>query len=303
MNLAPIVLFTYNRPDHTQRTIKALQQNIYAEESDLIIYSDAPKDEKAKDGVLETREYIKTINGFKSLHIIERENNMGLANSLIDGITSVVNKYGKVIVLEDDLITSPFFLKFMNEGLEKYQSNDKIASIHGYVNPVKEPLPQNFFLSYMSSWGWATWDRAWKLFEPNGTKLLEELQNRNFEKKLDFNNSYYFVKMLKNQIKGKNNSWAIRWYSSILLNDKLCLYPNKSLVAQIGYDGSGIHSSNDDWFEVELSDSPVELLDIPIEESAVARKVYEKFYKSVKLTYWFKIKNLIKKIYRRILKK
>lgn len=303
MNLAPIVLFTYNRPDHTQRTINALQQNIYASESDLVIYSDAPKDEKTEKGVLLTRGYIKTISGFKSLHIIEREKNMGLANSLIDGITSVVNKYGKVIVLEDDLITSPFFLKFMNEGLEKYESNDKIASIHGYVNPVKETLPQNFFLSYMSSWGWATWDRAWKLFEPNGTKLLEELQNRNLEKKLDFNNSYYFVKMLKNQIRGKNNSWAIRWYSSILLNDKLCLYPNKSLVAQIGCDGSGTHSSNDDWFDVELSDSQIEIIDIPIEESTVARKAYERFYKSVKLTYWFKIKNLTRKIYKRIFNK
>lgn len=302
MKLAPIVIFTYNRPVHTRQTVEALQQNVYASESDLIIYSDAPKDEKAKAGVSETRKYIKTISGFKSLRIIEREKNMGLANSLIDGITTVVNEYGSIIVVEDDLISSPYFLKFMNEGLEKYRDNDRIASIHGYVNPVKDALPENFFLSYTSSWGWATWADAWKIFEADGAKLMKELEDRNLKKRVDFNNSYYFVKMLTHYIKGKNSSWAIRWYVSIVLNNKLCLYPGRSLIAQNGCDGSGTHSSDDDWFDVELSDSPIELTDIPVEESLAARKAYERYYKSIKLTYRFKVKNLIRKIIKRLLK-
>lgn len=300
MNVAPIILFTYNRPEHTKQTVEALQRNIYASDSDLIVYSDAPKEENAREGVDKTRKYLKTVTGFKSLVRIEREKNMGLANSLIDGITNTVKKYGKAIILEDDLITSPYFLKFMNEGLEKYEDNDKIASIHGYVNPVKESLPENFFLSYTSSWGWATWSRAWSIFEPDARKLLQELQDRELTRRLDFDNSYYFVKMLTNYIKGKNSSWAIRWYTSVLLNNKLCLYPGKSLIAQNGYDGSGVHSSNDDWFDVELADSSIEVIDIPIEESEIARKAYEKFYKSVKLTYRFKIKNLIRKILKKI---
>ena len=300
MDFAPIVLFTYNRPDHVKQTIEALQKNEFASDSDLIIYSDGAKDKTDELAINETRKYLHTVEGFKSVQIIEREKNWGLAESLIDGITSVVDKYGKVIVMEDDLLTSPYYLRFMNQALEKYSDDDQIASIHGYVNPVKEELPETFFLSYASSWGWATWQRAWRIFERDGSKLLNELQDKNFEQRLDFDNSYYFVKMLRNQIKGKNSSWAIRWYTSIVLKNKLCLYPGKSLVRQIGCDGSGTHSSNDDWFDVELSTSPINLIDIPIEESAVARKIYQKFYKSVKLTYWFKIKNLIRKIYKRV---
>ena len=300
MDFAPIVLFTYNRPDHVKQTIEALQKNEFASDSDLIIYSDGAKDKTDELAINETRKYLHTVEGFKSVQIIEREKNWGLAESLIDGITSVVDKYGKVIVMEDDLLTSPYYLRFMNQALEKYRDDDQIASIHGYVNPVKEELPETFFLSYASSWGWATWQRAWRIFERDGSKLLNELQDKNLEQCLDFDNSYYFVKMLRNQIKGKNSSWAIRWYTSIVLKNKLCLYPGKSLVRQIGCDGSGTHSSNDDWFDVELSTSPINLIDIPIEESAVARKIYQKFYKSVKLTYWFKIKNLIRKIYKRV---
>lgn len=300
MDFAPIVLFTYNRPDHVKQTIEALQKNEFASDSDLIIYSDGAKDKTDELAINETRKYLHTVEGFKSVQIIEREKNWGLAESLIDGITSVVDKYGKVIVMEDDLLTSPYYLRFMNQALEKYSDDDQIASIHGYVNPVKEELPETFFLSYASSWGWATWQRAWRIFERDGSKLLNELQDKNLERRLDFDNSYYFVKMLRNQIKGKNSSWAIRWYTSIVLKNKLCLYPGKSLVRQIGCDGSGTHSSNDDWFDVELSTSPINLIDIPIEESAVARKIYQKFYKSVKLTYWFKIKNLIRKIYKRV---
>ncbi len=300
MDFAPIVLFTYNRPDHVKQTIEALQKNEFASDSDLIIYSDGAKDKTDELAINETRKYLHTVEGFKSVQIIEREKNWGLAESLIDGITSVVDKYGKVIVMEDDLLTSPYYLRFMNQALEKYSDDDQIASIHGYVNPVKEELPETFFLSYASSWGWATWQRAWRIFERDGSKLLNELQDKNLERRLDFDNSYYFVKMLRNQIKGKNSSWAIRWYTSIVLKNKLCLYPGKSLVRQIGCDGSGTHSSNDDWFDVELSPSPINLIDIPIEESAVARKIYQKFYKSVKLTYWFKIKNLIRKIYKRV---
>ena len=300
MDFAPIVLFTYNRPDHVKQTIEALQKNEFASDSDLIIYSDGAKDKTDELAINETRKYLHTVEGFKSVQIIEREKNWGLAESLIDGITSVVDKYGKVIVMEDDLLTSPYYLRFMNQALEKYSDDDQIASIHGYVNPVKEELPETFFLSYASSWGWATWQRAWRIFERDGSKLLNELQDKNLEQRLDFDNSYYFVKMLRNQIKGKNSSWAIRWYTSIVLKNKLCLYPGKSLVRQIGCDGSGTHSSNDDWFDVELSTSPINLIDIPIEESAVARKIYQKFYKSVKLTYWFKIKNLIRKIYKRV---
>ncbi|WP_082409637.1 glycosyltransferase [Methylomonas koyamae] len=146
MTLAPIVLFVYNRPWHTQKTVEALQNNELALESELIIYSDAPKYEDSKQAVLGVRSYIKSIIGFKKVTIIEREKNWGLAKSIIDGVTTVVNQYGKVIVLEDDLVTSQFFLKFMNEALNFYEGEAKVFHVSGYLYPINnEKLDSTFF--------------------------------------------------------------------------------------------------------------------------------------------------------------
>ncbi|ETK09663.1 hypothetical protein T231_08720 [Tannerella sp. oral taxon BU063 isolate Cell 6/7/9] len=146
MRLAPIVLFTYNRPVHTRQTIDALLKNEYASESDLIIFSDAPKNCVAEDGVRQTRAYLREITGFRSIKLIERAENMGLAANIIDGVTQVVNEYGRIIVLEDDLLTSPFFLKYMNEALSMYEDANEVISVHGYIFPIKRKLPESFFI-------------------------------------------------------------------------------------------------------------------------------------------------------------
>ena len=172
MKLAPIVIFTYNRPWHTQQTVEALLKNEYASESDLIIFSDAPKNEAAKKGVEETRSYIRNITGFKSLRIIERDRNFGLANNIIDGVTSIVNEFGRIIVLEDDLLTSPYFLKFMNEALSLYEDEERVISVHGYIYPIKKSLPDTFFIKGADCLGWGTWKRGWDLFNSNGSELL-----------------------------------------------------------------------------------------------------------------------------------
>ena len=212
-HLAPIVLFVYNRPWHTQQTIEALQKNELASESELFIYADGAKNNKANEKVKEVRNYIKTVDGFNKVTIIERENNWGLADSIIDGVTQTVNKYGRVIVLEDDLVTSSYFLRFMNDALEVYKDNNEVASIHGYLYPIDNMIgvPDTFFIKGADCWGWATWARSWELFELNGQKLLDELQYKKLQKEADFNNSYGYSRMLKDQINGKNNSWAIRW--------------------------------------------------------------------------------------------
>ena len=225
MELSPIVLFVYNRPKHTKATIEALLKNEEAQYINLIIYSDAAKNERAIKGVFETREYIKTIKGFKSLTIIEREKNWGLAKSIIDGVTHNVNKYGTIIVLEDDLVTSPYFLKYMNEALHKYKDEDSIVCIHGYVYPTKKKLPETFFIKGADCWGWATWKRGWDLFNPSAENLLKEIEEKKLQKKFDFNFTYPYVQMLKDQINGKCDSWAIRWLASAFLKDKLTLYP------------------------------------------------------------------------------
>lgn len=294
MTLSPICLFVYKRLDLTIKTVTSLKGNLYANESDLFIFSDAPKNDEDQLLVLEVRKYIKSIVGFKSVKIIERENNLGLAESIISGVTEVINQYGKVIVLEDDLLTSKYFLKYMNEALDKYENENKVINIHGYIFPVKTQLPGTFFLRGADCWGWATWKRAWVTFEKNEKKLLDEI----IEKKLEFNFDHQGVtnniKMLKRQIKGDVDSWAIRWHASTFLQNKLTLYPGKSLVNNIGMGGESTHMKKKTFiYDTEIYNSPIELKNIPIEENIFINEVIEKFFISIK-------PNFIKRYYKKL---
>lgn len=295
LDLAPIVLFVYNRPDHTKQTVEALQKNELAICSELFIYSDAAKNENAEQKVNEVREYIKSIDGFKKITIIEREKNWGLANSIIDGVTKIVNEYGKIIVLEDDLVTSPYFLKFMNEALEFYKEEPNVASIHGYIYPIVN-LPETFFIKGADCWGWATWKEKWSIFEADDKKLLDELQNRKLQNEADFNGSYGFTQMLKDQIDGKNNSWAVRWYMSAFLKDMLTLYPGQSYVQNIGFDCEGTHcKSETNVFRVTLNDKFL-INKIETFENFEARKKIENFLFSIRPKLWQKIKSKITRL-------
>lgn len=282
MELAPIVLFTYRRPIHVRQTVEALLLNEEAADSDLIIYSDGVKDEDSKDGVEKTRSYIRSITGFKSIQIIERPKNVGLANNIIDGVTSVVDKYGRVIVVEDDLITSPFFLRYMNEGLSLYENVQEVISIHGYMYPVKGRLPESFLIKTADCWGWSTWKRGWDLFNPNSKELLREIEQKERCREFDFNNSYPYTNMLKDQISGLVDSWAIRWYASALVNDKLTLYPSRSLVFQNGFDGlGGTHCGEDLRYTVELSQTPILLENLIPKESVKGRRAITNYFVSL----------------------
>lgn len=278
MSLAPLLLFVYNRPYHTRKTIEALLENESASETDLIIYSDASID-PFNNKVLETRNYIKSVIGFRSIVIIERSKNWGLSRNIIDGVTSVINQYGKVIVLEDDLVVSPFFLKYMNEALDFYEKEEQIVCIHGYVYPVKRKLPETFFIKGADCWGWATWKRGWDLFCLDGKFLLDEINRYNMKGEFDFEGSYPYYKMLKRQVEGSNDSWAIRWYASAFLNNKLTLYPGSSLVTQIGMDGSGTHCGANSIYDVQLLNRPINISKIPIEQTLSARKIFTYYFR------------------------
>lgn len=238
MTHAPIALFCYRRLDVLIKTVEALKKNTESKDSLLFIFSDGFKNEEDKIGVERVREYIKTIDGFKEIQIIEAPQNKGLANSIIAGVTKIVNEYGKIIVVEDDILTSPYFLKYMNEALDMYKDDDNVASVTGYGYNLRN-MPQSFFIKGAECWSWATWKRAWDIFEPNGQKLLDEIKNRGLEKEFDFDNSYPYVKMLEGQIQGQNDSWAIRWVASCFLKNKLCLYLGKPIVENIGFGVEG----------------------------------------------------------------
>ena len=279
IKLAPIVIFTYNRPVHTRETIEALLKNQYADDSDLIIYSDAPKNEEARPGVLETRQYIYSITGFKSIRIIEREINFGLSNNIIDGATNIINEYGRIIVLEDDLLTSPYFLRYMNEGLNIYENESDVISIHGYIYPLKKKLPEAFFIKGADCLGWGTWKRGWDLFITDGQHLLDEIRKGKLEKEFDFSGSYPYTKLLENQTRGITGSWAVRWYASAFIKNKLTLYPSRSLIFHNGSDGSGTNCDVSDEFNVDLSNTPIILEKSDIAENIIARNAFIHYFR------------------------
>ena len=281
---APIVMFTYCRLANTKETVEHLLRNEEAKYSDLVIYSDAPKNERAEEGVKNTREFIHSISGFKSIKIIEREKNMGLANSIVDGVTSVVNQFGRVIVLEDDLSVSPYFLKYMNEGLERYEDRKDIASIHGYIYPVKAKMPEALLIKGADCWGWATWKRAWDVFCFDAKSLYQQIVESHREKEFDFNYSYPYMDMLKRQIDGSAGSWAICWYASAFLKDMYTLYPGQSLVQLNDIVGNGAtHGSTPIAYLVDVKSTPINWNMVEDQvESLEGRKAFELFFKSLK---------------------
>ena len=277
MSLSPILLFTYNRPEHTRMTLEALSNNHLSSRSELFIISDGYKSDADKEDVIRVRELIESVKGFAKVHIEEQSHNLGLAKSIIEGVTRVVNKYGTVIVLEDDLITSPFFLTFMNDALKRYENVEKIGHVHGYCFPLHQ-LPDAFLIKWTGSWGWATWKRAWDLFNSDGEALLAELIQKKLSKRFDFNGNYPFTRMLRRQVNKENDSWAIRWNATLFLNDILSLNAGKSLVQNIGFDGSGRHSGSDEIYTTHLHMTSLRTEIEDIAENMAARRAFEKYY-------------------------
>lgn len=295
MNFAPILLFVYNRLQHTQRCIESLLNNSLSKESELFIYSDAAKETTDQKKMEEVRQYIHTIQGFKRITIIERNDNWGLARSIIDGVTTQINQYGKVIVLEDDLVVAPYFLQFMNDALETYKNEPKIGHIQACDFTQDPALPDTFLIKWTGSWGWATWDRAWKHFNPNGKELLQELKQRKLTYTFDFNGKYGFTRMLQRQIEGKNNSWAIRWNASLFLKDILSLNVGRSLVQNEGFDGSGTNCGGGGLYASNLYVEALPVIPIsPIKENKEARKAFIRYYARTN-SFWAKALRRIKR--------
>src|ERR1700712_2617436 len=266
-NLAPIALFVYNRPEHTRRTISYLQKNLLADESRLFIFSDGPKTDADKTKVEEVRQMANEVTGFKSVKVITRKENLGLANSIISGVTKLVNEYDKVIVFEDDLLSSSYTLQYFNESLNRYAAEEKVMHIGAYMYDLPDKkLPETFFYRAATSWGWATWSRAWKDFEPDIDKLIDQF-DRQKTRQFSIDGTMNFWKQMREFRSGKNNSWAIRWYASIFLQDGLTLNPAQSLINNIGHDGTGVHSNRENIYDVQISREPVRYFPAEIKEN------------------------------------
>lgn len=253
MKKAPIAFFAYNRPEHTLRSLESLTQNEGAAQSELFIFCDGSKRPEDRVAVSQVREIVRSQQWCGQVHITERQENRGLAKSIISGVTEICACYGRVIVLEDDLILSPYFLNFMNDALEKYENESSVMHISGYMFPVEAELPDTFFIRNASCWGWATWQRAWQYFEQDSAYLLKTIEQRGLKKEFSLDSSYSSLEMLNLQNKGELDSWAIRWYATVFLKKGLCLHPKHSLVNNIGHDGTGTHCTNMSAFEVIVS--------------------------------------------------
>ena len=265
--LSPIVLFAYSRKKILKKTINSLKKNKLAKKSELFIFSDGYKSEKDKLHVDQVRSYLNKIKGFKKINIIQRKTNLGLAKNIVLGVTEIIKKYNKVIVLEDDIIVSAHFLDFMNLSLKNFENKKRIWHINGWNYDFNFPkIKKNtFYWRGMHCWGWATWNDRWKNYKRNPKEMINKWA-KNKITKLNYDNSYNFWSQILRNNSGLINTWAIFWYSSIFENNGLCLSPVTSLTKNIGDDK---FSTNNPSFENSI------------------KKIPNKFYKKGKLNFDF----------------
>ncbi len=257
MNYAPIVLFVYNRADHFKETYSALAACPEAKYSELYIFSDGAKNEKAEAAVMQVREAVSEIKDkgdFKNIIVKESPKNKGLAKSVITGVTEVIEKSGRVIVVEDDCKASPFFLKYMNKCLDYYEGNKKIGSVTGFAPSIEFPdnYKDDVFLAYRScSWSWATWADRWDGVDWDLKSIGEFYKSPALIKKLNSNGSDRFTRLYR-QTKGNGSSWSVRFGAHLVKNDMLTVYPRFSYISNIGCDESGVHSTNRDAKKMQV---------------------------------------------------
>ena len=249
-----------------------------------MFFSDGSRTQHDYAAVADVRNLSCSITGFRTVSLITREQNLGLSRSLIDGVTKICREHGRVIVLEDDILVGRYFLRFMNDGLNQYAEDDRVAAIHGYIYPVMDPLPRTFFLRGADCWGWATWNRAWKTFEPNGKALLRALRAEGLISRFNMDGSFPYTRMLERQVAGRNDSWAIRWHASAFLAGQMTLYPGCSLVQNIGLDGSGTHCKFSSMLPSEISSMPVPIVVQSVSESDQARMALVNYFRASRLS-------------------
>lgn len=245
---APIALFVYNRYDHVKKVVHAIKKNSIAKKSKIYVFSDFSKSKEEQKNIKKIRKYIKKINGFKKISIIERKKNYGTSKNITTGLKYIFKTYEKCIIIEDDILVSRNFLYQINYFLDKYNSNENIASVEGYMYPVSfnKNISEYYFIRGAGCWGWGTWKKSWKNYENSAQKLINKFHNdKNLIRNFNYNNAYPYYKMLLKQLDTKKESWAIKWYASNFLKKNYTLYFKNSLVKNIGLDSTGVNCKID----------------------------------------------------------
>jgi len=304
-SLAPIVFFAYNRPEHTRLVLESLRKNRLANESKLFIYIDGPKpnaSEETLSAIAKVKKIVREKQWCQEVKIVEVTENKGLIESIAAGITTTVNEFGRVIALEDDGLLSPGFLTYMNDALDFYENNPKVMHIAAYSRPefrqveVQEPT---YFFYHTTPWGWATWKRAWDHFKLDPLAVHEAVKQKGNINRLNMDGTFEFFWGLKAIAKGKLRSWNAIWHATVFLHDGMCLYPQKSLVSNIGHDGSGTNCVPDDRFEIAsaaLADS-IPVTTIPVKEHDGIKKHYIAMH-SYRYKFIFSLKHYLRYLVR-----
>lgn len=281
MDNSPVALFLYNRPAHTKQMLASLSKNEGIGKSKIYVFVDGPKQDATESDLLsvrEVRELASQIKFGKDLEIKASESNRGLANSIVSGVSQILEKYESVIVIEDDLVLGNGFIDFMNKALTKYANESKIMHVCGYLPELKGDFPEVALMGLTQSWGWGTWRDSWTAFNPDASALLKEIKQRELIRRFNYDGSFKYYRMLQRTMKGKRDSWAIKWYASVFLRGGLALNVTKSLLQNIGHDASGTHSFKIESFDGKIYDPPTDITVMQIEEQKELRKALRNFY-------------------------
>lgn len=280
--LAPVVLFTYNRLEHLRQTIEALKGSELAVESELYIFSDGARTIQDKETISDVRHFLDSVTGFKNVRIKARKENMGLAESVITGVNEVLQQHDRVIVLEDDLVTSPDFLSYMNDCLSVFESRSDIFSISGYSPNISIPdtYKYDIYLSYRpNSWGWATWKDRWQKVDWAVSDFESFISKKHLRKNFERGGRDAAIMLLR-QMTGRINSWAIRFYYACHKQNGVCIYPVVSRLRNIGTDGSGTNLGRTNKYNIpyELGQASSSL-DPDIQINQEITQNFARFYK------------------------
>lgn len=281
----PVVLFVYNRPDHTRKTLEALSNSRLSNQTSLTVFSDGAPDNASSElrgDIEKVRRIVDQENWCGEVNLIKRQRNMGLADSIRDGVSTLLQSNEAVIVLEDDIVVSQGFLEYMNTALSTYRESAKVFQVSAFMVPTKgmERLNDTGFFRAPASWGWGTWARAWKYFDDDANTLLAKIstEDRNH---FDIEGTYPHIATIERNIAGEIRTWAVLWYATMYLHGALCLYPKRSLVRNIGFDGTGVHCGTDKTrlysrMRVEKSINVSRLLNV--EEDASYANAFRELY-------------------------
>ncbi|MFM2208286.1 MAG: hypothetical protein RL213_2261 [Bacteroidota bacterium] len=244
MPKAPVILFVYNRPDHTFRTLTALNTCEGSAESELHVFCDGPKNADDAVQVMRVRELVRSREWCGKVVLHEEAENQGLQKAIIQGVTRIVNEYGRAIILEDDIVCGKHFLNYCNAALDRYEKDEQVMHINGYMFPHKAEFPFAFFSRYAFVWGWATWKRAWDRFSEDAESHLRKINNDGTADDFDRHGAAGTLGMLQRQAAGTLRTWDVLWYASVFNEGGLCLTPGRSFTRNIGMDGTGANYSH-----------------------------------------------------------